>query len=82
MTKTKPIPSTLSVETSEFSWDDLPEVAKESWEQLVAYSSTIEIQLAKTKASREKADVERQRIAKEVLAATKEACQEVVVDAK
>ena len=64
-----------------FSWESLPELAKERWEQAIAYSSAIENQLAKAKASRTQAEVERQRIANEILSATKEVCQAVVADA-
>ena len=73
---------TPQVETSEFSWDALPDVAKERWEQMVAYSTTIENQLDKAKSSRAQAEVERQRIAKEILSATKEACQEVIANSR
>ena len=72
---------TSLAESSEFSWDSLPEVAKERWEEMVAYSSTIENQLARAKSSRAQAEIERQRIAKEVLDATKEACLAVITDA-
>ena len=68
--------------STDFSWETLPELAKDRWEQMVAYSSTIENQLANAKASRTQAEGERQRIAKEILSATKEACQEIVADAK
>ena len=67
---------------TDFSWDSLPELAKERWEHAVAYSSAIEHQLAKSKSSRTRAEVERQRIANEILSATKEACQAVVGDAR
>ena len=66
----------------DFSWDALPEVAKERWEEMVAYSSTVENQLSKAKASRANAETERQRIASETLKATKEACRAVVADSK
>ena len=79
--------STRSSKNSEqlikdFSWDALPEVAKERWEEMVAYSSTVENQLSKAKASRAQAETERQRIASEPLKATKEACRAVVADSK
>ena len=74
--------SVASEAPADFSWDSLPELAKERWEQAVAYSSTIENQLTKSKASRAQAEIGRQRIAKEILAATKEACHEVVAEAK
>ncbi len=64
----------------DFSWDALPEVAKERWEEIVAYSSTVENQLSKAKASRAQAETERQRIASETLKATKDACRAVVAD--
>ena len=67
---------------ADFSWESLPELAKERWEQAIGYSSAIENQLAKAKASRTQAEVERQRIATEILSATKEACQAVVADAR
>jgi len=66
----------------DFSWDALPEVAKERWEEMVAYSSTVENQLSKAKASRAQAETERQRIASETLKATKDACRAVVADSK
>ena len=68
--------------TADFSWDTLPEVAKERWEEMVAYSSTVEKQLSKAKASRSQAEAERQRIASETLNATKDACRAVVADSK
>jgi hypothetical protein len=79
--------STRSSKNSEqlikdFSWDALPEVAKERWEEMVAYSSTVENQLSKAKASRAQAETERQHIASETLKATKEACRAVVADSK
>ena len=49
---------------------------------MVAYSSTIENQLSKAKASRAQAETERQRITSETLKATKEACRAVVADSK
>ena len=68
--------------TADFSWEALPELAKDRWEQMVAYSSAIENQLSNAKASRSQAEAERQRIANEILSATKEACQEIIADAK
>ena len=68
--------------TEDFSWDSLPDVAKERWEEMVAYSSTVENQLSKAKASRAQAETERQRIATETLRATKDACRAVVADSK
>ncbi|MCH8962993.1 MAG: hypothetical protein IH820_17190, partial [Bacteroidetes bacterium] len=58
--------------TEDFSWDALPEVAKERWEEMVAYSSTVENQLSKAKASRAKAETERQRIARQYRSEGKE----------
>ena len=66
----------------DFSWDTLPELAKDCWEQMVAYSFAVEHQLANAKASRSHAEAERQRIVKEILSATNDACQEIVVYAK
>lgn len=66
----------------DFSWDALPEVTEERWEEMVAYSSTVENQLSKAKASRAQAETERQRVASETLKATKEACRAVVADSK
>ena len=68
--------------TEDFSWETLPEVAKDRWEEMVAYSSTVENQLSKAKASRSQAETERQRIATETLDATKDACRAVVADSK
>ena len=52
------------------------------WEQMVAYSSAVEHQLATATASRSQAEAERQHIAKEILSATKEACREILANAK
>ncbi len=56
------------------SWDTLPELAKNRWEEAVAFDVTVENQLAKAKADRSLAESERQRIAKESLDATKDVC--------
>ena len=69
-------------ESLEFTWDSLPEVVKERWERAIDYSTTTEAQMAKARASREQAEVERQRIAKQILASTNEVAQSVVSNAK
>ena len=68
--------------STDLSWDALPELAKDRWEEMIAYSTTVENQLANAKASRTQAEAKRQRIAKKILSATKEACQEIVADGK
>jgi hypothetical protein len=65
-----------------FAWETLPELAKSRWEQAVAFGVTIENQLVKAKADRSRAEVERQRIAGEILEATKDVCEEIVADGK
>ena len=82
MPETNPGKESSEPLSTDFSWDTLPELAKDRWEQMVAYSTTIENQLANAKASRTQAEAERQRIANEILSATKEACQEIVAAAK
>ena len=69
-------------ESLEFTWDSLPEVVKERWERVIDYSNTTEAQMPKARASREQAEVERQRIAKQILASTNEVAQSVVSNAK
>ena len=69
-------------ESSEFTWDSLPEVVKERWERVIDYSTTTEAQLAKARTSRDQAELERQRIAKQILASTNEAAKSVVANAK
>ena len=64
------------------SWDTLPELAKSRWEEAVAFDVTIENQLAKAKADRSLAERERQKIAREILEATKEVCEEILNDGK
>jgi len=64
------------------SWDTLPELAKNRWEEAVAFDVTIENQLGKAKADRSLAESERQRIAKEILDATKDVCKEIITDGK
>ena len=82
MTENNQEPDSSEALSAEFSWEALPELAKDRWEQMVAYSSAIENQLVNAKASRSHAETERQRIANEILSATKDACQEIVADAK
>ena len=82
MTENNHEPESSEDLSADFSWEALPELAKDRWEQMVAYSSAVENQLANAKASRSQAEAERQRIATEILPATKEACQEIVADAK
>ena len=62
------------------SWDTLPDLAKNRWEEAVAFDVTVENQLAKAKADRTMAETERQRIAKEILDATKDVCKEIITD--
>ena len=62
------------------SWDTLPDLAKNRWEDGVAFDVTVENQLAKAKADRTLAETERQRIAKEILDATKDVCKEIITD--
>ena len=62
------------------SWDTLPDLAKNRWEDAVAFDVTVENQLAKAKADRTLAETERQRIAKEILDATKDVCKEIITD--
>lgn len=64
------------------SWDTLPELAKSRWEEAVAFDVTIENQLTKAKADRSLAEMERQKIAKEILEATKEVCEEILNEGK
>ena len=64
------------------SWETLPELAKDRWEQAVAFDMTVETHLAKAKASRTQAEIERQRVAKEILEATKEICKTIIADGK
>ena len=65
-----------------FAWETLPELAKNRWEEAVAFNVTIENQLTKAKSDRSHAEIERQRIAREILEATKEVCEEIIVDGK
>ena len=58
-----------------FAWETLPELPKSRWEEVVAFDVTIENWLAKAKADRSRAEVERQRIAKDV-------CGEIVTVAE
>jgi hypothetical protein len=64
------------------SWDTLPDLAKNRWEEAVAFDVTVENQLAKAKAKADRtiAESERQRIAKEILDATKDVCKEIITD--
>ena len=64
------------------SWETLPELAKDRWEEAVAFEITVETHLAKAKASRTQAEIERQRVAKEILEATREICKTIMADGK
>ena len=63
-----------------FSWETLPELAKNRWEEAVAFDVTMENRLVRAKASRSLAERERQRIAGEILEATKEVCEEIIAE--
>ena len=63
-----------------FSWETLPELAKNRWEEAVAFDVTMENRLVKAKASRSLAERERQRIAREILESTKEVCEEIIAE--
>ena len=57
------------------SWGTLPDLAKNRWEEAVAFDVTVENRLAKATADRPLTETERQRIAKEILDATKGVCR-------
>ena len=64
------------------SWEALPELAKDRWEQAVGYDLAVETQLAKAKSTRSEAELERQRVANEILEATREVCKAIIIDSK
>ena len=59
----------------------LPGLAKDRWEEAVAYDVTVETQLARAQSNRGQAEMERQRVAEEILEATREVCHEIASDA-
>ena len=71
-----------SAETGTFDWEALPDLAKDRWEEGVAYDLTVETQLTKAQSNRSQAEVERQRVAGEILEATREVCHEIASDAR
>ena len=68
--------------TGTFDWETLPDLAKDRWEEAVAYDLTVETQLANAQSNRSQAEVERQRVAGEILEATREVCHEIASDAR
>ena len=71
-----------TAETGTFDWEVLPDLAKDRWEEAVAYDLTMETQLAKAQSNRSQAEVERQRVAGEILEATREVCHEIASDSR
>ena len=69
-------------EPGAFDWETLPDLAKDRWEEAVAYDLTVETQLANAQSNRSQAEVERQRVAGEILEATREVCHEIASDAR
>ena len=55
-----------------FDWATLPDLAKNRWEEAVGFDLTVETQLSKAQASRGQAEIERQRVAGEILEAPRE----------
>jgi len=70
------------METMTLSWEALPELAKDRWEQAVGYDLAVETQLTKAKSTRSEAELERQRVANEILEATREVCKSIISDSK
>ena len=70
------------MESMTLSWEALPELAKDRWEQAVGYDLAVETQLAKAKSTRSEAELERQRVANEILEATREVCKSIIIDSK
>ena len=68
--------------TGTFDWETLLDLAKDRWEEAVAYDVTVETQLANAQSNRSQAEVERQRVAGEILEATREVCHEIASDAR
>ena len=64
------------------SWEALPDLAKDRWEQAVGYDIAVETQLSKAKSTRSEAELERQRVANEILEATWEVCKSIIIDSK
>ena len=71
-----------AADTGTFDWETLPDLAKDRWEEAVAYDMTVETQLANAQSNRSQAEVERQRVAGEILEATREVCHEIASDAR
>ncbi len=71
-----------AAEGGAFDWETLPDLAKDRWEEAVAYDLTVETQLARAQSNRGQAEVERQRVAGEILEATREVCHEIASDAR
>lgn len=82
LTDAKKRPDAPDLGSFDLSWDSLPAVAKERWEEAVAFGSTVELQLIKARTDRSQAEMERQKVAQEILEATKDACREIVANAK
>ena len=70
------------MESMALFWEALPELAKDRWEQAVGYDLAVETQLAKAKSTRSEAELERQRVANEILEATREVCKSIIIDSK
>ena len=70
------------MESMTLSWEALPELAKDRWEQAVGYDLAVETQLTKAKSTRSEAELERQRVANEILEATREVCKSIISDSK
>jgi len=54
-----------------FDWATLPDLAKNRWEEAVEFDLTVETQLTKARAGRGEAEIEGQRVAGQILEATR-----------
>ena len=71
-----------AAEAGNFDWETLPDLAKDRWEAAVAYDLTVETRLANAQSGQSHAELERQKVAGEILVATIEVCHEITSDAQ
>ena len=65
-----------------FPWETSLEQAQSRWEQAMASYPSVEGELVAARASRSQAEMTRQKIASDILQATKQVCQELIGDAE
>lgn len=80
MTKGTAIHQGDPLEALTFSWETLPDLARDRWEEAVAYDIAVEGRLANGRSDLSRVNAERESVTLETMEATREVCHEITAN--